>query len=166
LKKTAAKLAVGAAAAGIAVVGIGSAAWAAPTNAKGALPVTAVCDNGHTYSLVVNGGGGGGNGNGNSSQSYNAAHFVTSNSVFVPVSFGESTFTQTDASGNVVFQQTQPAAAKGNGNATGPANATSLSCTYTFSQTVTDPTTGDVLFTNTGSGSVEGFLPGSQSSAA
>jgi hypothetical protein len=156
-KKTAAKIAVGAAAAGVAVVGVGSAAWAAPTNAKGAIQVAANCDNGKSYSLVVNGGGGGGNSN--SGQTYNAAHFLTSNSVFVPVSFGESTFSEY-VNGVLVGQQTQPAAAKGNGNATGPANATSLSCTYSFSQSQTDPATGDV-FTFTGSGSVVGFVPGS-----
>jgi len=40
-KRTAAMAAVGAAAAGVAVVGMSSGAWAAPTSAKNAVPVTA-----------------------------------------------------------------------------------------------------------------------------
>jgi hypothetical protein len=155
-KKKAAKLAVGAAAAGVAVVGIGSAAWAAPTNAKDATPVTAVCNNGQTYSLVVNGGGNGNNSN--SGQTFNAAHFVTSNSVFTPVSFGESTYSSY-LNGVLQNSFTQPAVTKGNGNG-GPKNATPLSCTYSFSLSQTDPATGG-LFTFSGSGSVVGFVPGS-----
>jgi hypothetical protein len=162
-KTTAAKMAVGATAAGVAVVGVGSAAWAAPTNAKNSIPVMALCTNDQTYSLVVNGGGNGANSN--SGQTFNAAHFtVTSNSVFVPTSFGESTFSEY-INGQLVQTFTQPPAAKGNGNVTGPANATSLNCTYSFSQSQTDPTTGDV-FTFMGSGSVVGFVPGTQSSAS
>jgi len=151
--------AVGAAAAGIAVVGMGSTAWAAPTGAKNAVPVTADCG-GQPYSLVVNGGGNGANSN--NGQTFNAAHFtIISDSVLVPVSFGESTFSEY-INGVLTQTFTQPPTAKGNGSISGPANATTLSCTYSFSQTQTDPTTGDV-FTFTGAGSVVGFLPGSQS---
>jgi hypothetical protein len=156
IKKVAAKMAVGAVAAGVALAGIGSAAWAAPTNAKDATPVKAVCDNGQTYWLVVNGGGNGANSN--SGQTFNAAHFITSNSVFTPVSFGESTYS-TYINGVLQGSFTQPAAAKGNGNG-GPKNATPLNCTYSFTITQTDPTTNDV-FTFTGSGTVVGFVRGS-----
>jgi hypothetical protein len=151
----AAKTAIGAAAAGAALVGIGSAAWAAPVNAKNATQVMAQCDDGNQYTLVVNGGGNGANSN--SGQTYNAAHFMTSNSVFTPVSFGVSTYSEYI---NGVLQNsfTQPAATQGNGNS-GPKNATPLSCTYNFSSSQTDPTTGDV-FTFTGSGSVVGFVRG------
>jgi len=114
----------------------------------------AVCDNGQTYMLVVNGGGNGSNSN--SGQTFNAAHFITSNSVFTPVSFGESTYTSY-LNGMVVDQMTQPAVAKGNGNG-GPKNATALSCSYSFSFSQTDPTTGDV-FSFTGTGTVVGFVP-------
>jgi hypothetical protein len=165
-KTAAAKVAVGTAAASVAVVGVGSAAWAAPTNAKNATPVTAICGPNNTqYSLVVNGGGNGANSN--SGQTFNAAHFtITSDSVFVPTSFGESTFTQTIHTPNGPVTQTinQPPTAKGNGSVTGPANATTLSCTYSFGQSYTDPTTG-YLITFEGSGSVVGFVPGSQSGA-
>ena len=158
-KRTAAMAAVGAAAAGVAVVGMSSGAWAAPTGAKNAVPVTADCG-GQPYSLVINGGGNGANSN--NGQTFNAAHFtITSDSLFVPVAFGESTFSEY-INGVLVQSFTQPPTAKGNGNASGPANATTLSCTYSFSQAQTDPTTGDV-FKFTGAGSVVGFVPGSQS---
>jgi hypothetical protein len=164
-KTTAAKIAVGAAAASVAVVGVGSAAWAAPTNAKNATQVTAMCDNNQQYTLVVNGGGNGANSN--NGQTFNAAHFImTSDSAFVPTSFGETTFTQTTYTntGPVVETLTQPPTAKGNGSVTGPANAVQLKCTYSFHQSYTDPTTG-FLITFDGSGSVAGFVPGTQSGA-
>jgi hypothetical protein len=154
--KTASKIVVGSAVAGIAVAGIGTAAWAAPTNAKDATTVMAPCDNGQTYALVVNGGGNGANSN--SGQTYNAAHFITSNSVFTPVAFGDATYSSY-LNGVLIDQQTQPGVEKGNGNG-GPKNATPLNCSYGFSFSQTDPTTGDV-FTFTGSGTVTGFVRGS-----
>ena len=145
------------AAASIAVPILAGTASAAPSNAKNAFPITVACDNGQTYSAVVIGGG---SDNSNSGQTYNAAHVLTSNSVLIPTAFGESTYLLY-VNGSLVDQETQPAAAKGGGNAGVPANATLVSCTYSFQQSQTDPTTGDV-YTFIGAGTVEGFIPASQ----
>lgn len=151
------KYAVGAAMVGAMVCGFGSAASAAPVGAKNALPVTLQCDNGMTYYAVVNGGG---SDNSNSGQTYSPAHSTTDNSILQPVAFGETTFSLY-VNGELVDQETQPPAAKGGGNAGVPANATAISCDYSFQQSQTDPTTGDV-YSFTGSGTVIGFIPASQ----
>lgn len=147
--------------AGLAVVGavmpaFMSAAAAAPVNAPSAMPITLTCDNGVTYSAVVNGGG---SDHSNSGQTYNPAHSVTDNTVLLPVAFGESTFSLY-VNGQLVDQETQPPAAKGNAGV--PANATPVHCTYSFESSQTDPTTGDV-YAFRGTGSVTGFIPGAGS---
>jgi hypothetical protein len=152
------KIAVGAVVAGALVCTAESTASAAPVNAKSAFPITLQCDNGMTYYAVVNGGG---SGNSNSGQTYNPAHSVTDNSVLQPVAFGESTFSLY-VNGELIDQEVSPPAAKGGGNAGVPANAAAINCSYTFEQSSTDPTTGQV-FTFEGSGTVTGFIPASPS---
>jgi hypothetical protein len=88
---------------GAAVLGL--AAWAPaqadPANAKGALPITVTCDNGHTYSVVANGNG-----------AWTPAHDLDSTAVLIPVAFGPITSTVYDTNGNIVDQETEPADAK------------------------------------------------------
>jgi hypothetical protein len=100
------------------------------------------CDNGRTYVISVNGNG-----------EFTPAHDTGSTTVFVPTSFHGSTFTLTDADGNVVDQGTDDAVAvKGRSERS---RATSVSCTYTGSETFVDPELGELTATFTGG--VDGF---------
>jgi hypothetical protein len=128
-------------------------ASADPSNAPNSLPVMITCNNGQTYEAVTNGGGNA------PRQNFAPAHDLNSTSVLVPISFGESTFSSY-LNGVLVDQETQPPAAKGNARV--PANTTALSCDYSFAGSGTDPNTGDV-FSFTGSGTVVGFISGSNS---
>ena len=128
-------------------------ASADPSNARNALPVTISCNNGHTYEAVTNGGGNA------PRQVFAPAHDLNSTAVLIPISFGESTFS-VYMNGVLVDHGTQPPVAKGNARV--PANTTGVSCDYSFEQSQTDPKTGDV-FTVSGSGTVEGFIPGARS---
>ena len=129
------------------------AAIAAPANARNAQPLSLSCDNGQTYSAVTNSG----NSNANT---FSPAHDLNSTSVLVPTSFGEFTFTLTNASGQIVQEFTQPASSKGNAQARG---YTPVHCTFTFSQTFTVTQAGGDLppgtYTFTGTGSAIGFIP-------
>jgi hypothetical protein len=119
---------------------VGTPAHADPSGAPEAIPLTVTCDNGVVYDVVSNGNG-----------SWTPAHDLDSTSTLVPVAFGESTFTVTDASGTVLDTETQPASSKGQSGS--QARATDISCSYTGG--ATDPVSG---MTFTISGTVEGFV--------
>lgn len=106
-------------------------AVAAPVNAKSASQITIVCPNG-TYRAVVNG-------NGN----FTAAHDINSNTVLIPIAFGEFI-----GKINGVVVDDEPPLAKGNSV---PPNGRMQECNYTFTAQ-----TPDGLFV--GSGSVTGFI--------
>ncbi len=120
--------------------GIGT-ATADPGNAPNSFEVPLVCDNGATYTVVVNG-------NGN----FTAAHDVASNATFIPTAFGPFHGVVTDEGGTVIAEFTDPAIAKGNSTKT---RKTSISCTYSFDETFTDPELGVLTFH--GEGDVSGF---------
>ncbi len=107
------------------LAGAGAAA-ADPTKAQ---TLTLVCDNGSTYTVVVN-----------SSGAWSPAHDVNSTSTLVPVSFGEVHGTVTDANGSVVDGFTDPAMVKGRSGS--QLRATSASCTFTSDDTFEDPDLG------------------------
>jgi len=73
-----------------------------------------------------------------------------SNSVFVPVSFGEVNGTITDSEGTVIDTFTDPPATKGAGK-----NA-DLHCTFSDTDTFEDPQLGELTFSV--SGEVAGFV--------
>jgi hypothetical protein len=116
---------------------------AAPAGADPAhgFPVPLDCDNGVTYAAVVSGNG-----------EFTPAHDTASNTILVPTSFGEFSGTVTDSSGTVIDSFTDPAVSKGASNR---ARATSVTCTFSFTETFEDPELG--LLTFNGSGSVSGF---------
>ena len=97
------------------------------------------CDNGQSYVIAVNGNG-----------AFTPAHDTASTATFVPVSFGEFTFTVTDAQGNVVDQGTEPGIDKGKGNAA-KGKKTLITCEFSFSDT-------EDGLTFEGGGTVTGFL--------
>ena len=119
--------------------GAGAAA-ADPTKAQ---TLTLVCDNGSTYTVVVN-----------SSGEWSPAHDVNGTSMLVPVSFGALHGTVTDANGNVVDEFTDPASVKGRSGS--QQRATSASCTFTSDDTFVDPDLGP-LHVHV-DGSVVGFV--------
>src|SRR3954470_12486169 len=106
-------------------------AGAAPVSAKNASQITIVCPSG-TYTAVVNG-------NGN----FTAAHDIHSNTVLIPIAFGEFI-----GKINGVVVDDEPPLAKGNSV---PGNGRIEECNYTFTAQ-----TPDGLFV--GSGSVTGFI--------
>ncbi len=114
-----------------------SAGSAAPKNAPESLTVTIVCPSG-TYVAVVNGNG-----------EFTPAHSLDSNTVLIPIAFGEFTGTFTDANG-VTTTETEPPSAKGSAV---PANGRIQDCTYSFLQSFPDGSSF------AGSGSVTGFIP-------
>jgi hypothetical protein len=121
------------------LAGAGAAA-ADPTKAQ---TLTLVCDNGHTYTVVVN-----------SSGAWSPAHDVNSTSTLIPLSFGETTGTVTDANGNLVDSFSDPATAKG--SAGSHDRTTTTSCTYTSDDTFVSPDLGP-LHVHV-QGSVVGFV--------
>jgi hypothetical protein len=133
------RITLGAAAAAV----LGIAAWppaqADPTNAKNALPITIACDNGQTYSAVVNGNG-----------AWTPAHDLDSTAILIPVAFGPQTVTISDADGNIIDQETGPATQKPGASAHNR-NATT-NCSFIGSATAPDGTTFTV------SGDVQGFV--------
>jgi hypothetical protein len=124
------RLVVGVVVAVAAVVGASAVAQAAPVNSKNAFPITLVCPSG-TYSAVVNGHG-----------SFTAAHDTDSNTVLIPIAFGEFIGTI-----NGVVVEDDPPVVKGN---SAPANGRVEDCYYTVQFD-----TPDGVFM--GSGSVTGF---------
>lgn len=105
-------------------------ALAAPINAKRALPITIYCPSG-TYAAVVNGNG-----------AFTAAHAVNSNTVLIPIAFGEFVATIDD-----VVVEDDPPTVKGGA---APANGRVETCYYTVQFD-----TPDGLFE--GTGTVTGF---------
>lgn len=95
------------------------------------------CDNGESYTVVVNGNG-----------AFTPAHDTDSNSMLVPVEFGEFTGTVTDAQGNVVDSFTEPGLPKGQ---SAKGKKTLVTCEFEFSGT-------EDGLTFTGSGTVIGFI--------
>jgi hypothetical protein len=124
------RLVVGVVVATTAVVGASAVAQAAPVNSKNAFPITLVCPSG-TYSAVVNGHG-----------SFTASHDTDSNTVLIPIAFGEFIGTI-----NGVVVEDDPPVVKGNST---PANGRVEDCYYTVQFD-----TPDGVFM--GSGSVTGF---------
>ena len=105
---------------------------------QSAFLITIVCPSG-TYEAVVNGNG-----------AFTAAHAVDSNTVLIPIAFGEFTGTFTDPDGNE-FPETDPPVAKGNAV---PANGRVEACNYTVDLSFDDGASF------VGGGSVTGFIPG------
>ena len=126
-------------AAGVLTITTLGAAQADPTNARDALPITIDCDNGQSYTAVVNGSG-----------AWTPAHDLNSTAMLIPVAFGEQTFTVTDSDGNVIDQETIPPTAK-TGAIAHNRNATT-SCSFTGGATAPDGTTFTI------SGDVTGFV--------
>ena len=85
---------------------LGMASVLASATAAGADPKTptipVVCDNGHTYDVVVNGNG-----------VFTPAHDIDSTAILVPVSFGPFTGTVRNAQGQIVDTFTEPGSEKG-----------------------------------------------------
>ena len=101
-----------------------------------------LCDDGRTYPVATNGNG-----------EFTPAHDTSSTTVLVPTSFQGFSFTVTDSEGNVVDEEVDDSvAAKGR---SGKARATSVTCTYSFSETFEDPELG--MLTVVGTGGVTGF---------
>jgi predicted metal-dependent enzyme (double-stranded beta helix superfamily) len=132
----------------LAVTGLVAAAmWASAGTASAdptkAQTLTLVCDNGHTYTVVVN-----------SSGAWSPAHDVNSTSTLIALSFGETTGTVTDANGQVVDSFSEPATVKG--SASSHVRGTTAACTYTSDDTFVDPDLGP-LHVHV-DGSVVGFV--------
>jgi hypothetical protein len=104
-----------------------------------------VCDNGHSYSVEVNGNG-----------DFTPARDLASTAVFVPDAFGPFTGEIRDAQGQLVDSFTDPATVKGSGK-----QKTNITCTYTFSQVSdgSDPSF-PAGYTFSGSGTVTGKITG------
>ncbi len=124
------------------VLAAAGSASADPTGAPNSFQVPLECDNGSSYTVVLNGNG-----------EFTAAHDLASNSTLIPTAFGPFHGTLTDDAGNVVAEFTDPAVAKGSSTKD---RATSVSCTFVIDDTFTDPELGLVHFH--GEGSVEGFV--------
>ena len=120
--------------------------WGAPAFADPhGFPLTLVCGS-VTYHVVAEGNG-----------DYTPAHDLDSNKVFIPHAFGEFTGTLTDASGNVVGTETDPASTQGSGK-----QPSDISCTYSFTFTSdgSDPDGPPAGWTFSGTGSVIGQVAG------
>jgi hypothetical protein len=103
-------------AAGATIAGIAATpALAAPDNET--IPLE--CDNGNSYVVVVNGNG-----------EFTPARDTASNSVFVPLAFGDFVSTVTFPDGTSITE-TEPGAAKGKGNA-GNKTGDTVTCTFSF----------------------------------
>jgi hypothetical protein len=133
-------------ASGLAIALLGAAftagpATADPVNAPNAVPVTVECGEAGTFDAVANGNG-----------AFTPAHDLNSNAVLIPVSFGPTTFTVTNAEGSVVFQETEPGRTKGSG--TVPPGRAGFNCSFSFSFPAEEGNTATVT------GTVTGFLSG------
>lgn len=122
--------------------GVGTAA-ADPSNAPAAFEVPLDCDNGASYLVTVMEQG---------PHAFSPAHDTASNTTLVPTWFGEQQFVITTDDGTVVPAEPEPEIAKGSSTKD---RSTSVSCTFTFDVTFTDPDLG-VLHVH-GTGSVIGF---------
>ncbi len=129
-------------ASGLAIASLGAAlaagtAVAGPVNAPDAIQFTVECGEAGTFQVV-------GNGNGQ----FTPAHDLNSNRVLIPVAFGPITFTVRDAEGNVIFEETEAEAAKGNG--TVPPGRTPASCSFSASFPTPEGDTATLTGTATG----------------
>src|SRR6266480_4438517 len=100
MKQRYARVALATLASTVAVGMLGGAAYAAPTNAKNAFSGTAQCDNGQSYTFVVNNANGQGQGaqnNGQNQAEWAPAH-LSNGQVFHPTAF-DLTFVFTPANG-------------------------------------------------------------------
>lgn len=118
-------------------------ASADPANAPGSFEIPLVCDNGITYTATVMEQG---------QSQFSPAHDTASNTTLVPTMFGETHGVVTAEDGTVLEEFTEPAISKGSST---KSRATSVSCTYSFDETFTDPSLGVVNVH--GEGSVIGF---------
>ncbi|WP_410790521.1 hypothetical protein [Kribbella sp. C-35] len=121
-------------------LGVATVAGADPGGAPGSFQVSAVCDNGATYQLILNGNG-----------AFSVGHDSASNSNIIPTALGPFHGVVTDAAGNVVEEFTDPAIAKGNSTKD---RGTSTDCTVTLDDTFTDPDLGVLHFHGDGSATV------------
>lgn len=117
------------------------AAVSATADPKGeTLDVT--CDNGRTYTVTTNGNG-----------EFTPAHDTSSTTVLVPTSFSGFSYTVTDADGNVVDSGSEDGVTyKGRSQR---ARGTSVTCTFSATETFMDPELGELTATFTGG--VAGF---------
>ena len=92
-----------------------TAASAAPVNAKNLAQLTLICPSGTTSAVVTLVGG-----------EWTPAHLIGSNTVFIPIAFGEFTGAATDADGNVLFTVDEPPLIKGRAV---PQNGELVECT-------------------------------------
>ena len=119
----------------LALVAVPLAAPAAHADTK-TTPFPLVCDNGTTYSALINGNG-----------VWRSAHDTASRTVLVPTSFGPQSWTLTDADGNVLDSGTDPALVKG---AAEKPRGTATTCSFEITQTFTDPALGELTYAITG----------------
>jgi hypothetical protein len=111
-------------------------AMADPTGAKNSAPITIVCGD-TTYQGVVNGNG-----------AWGPAHDLNSNSILIPVAFGEETVVFTDP-GGIPHPDTSPPRAKGSAP---PHGAPLINCSYSIALSFPD---GSSVAVN---GTVTGFV--------
>jgi hypothetical protein len=128
------------------VVGGTTTATAAPPE-RDAIPL--VCDDGNTYEVVVNGNG-----------AFTPGNLLASTRVIVPIAFGEVAFVAVTPSGDVV-ENIQPPSEKGGGNVAEHNPQSTVTCSFTFTDTLTEEQDGLPADTEiTISGEVTGFLTG------
>ena len=123
------------------LVAVGASPVPADPGGKNSFPLTLVCDDGNTYSVVVSGNG-----------EFTPAHDTASNRTFIPTSFGPFHGVVTDSSGTVIDEFTDPAVFKGKSN---KPRRTSITCTFEVHEVFEDPELGELTFD--GEGSVTGF---------
>ena len=112
---------------------VGAAATPASADPKKGEVIPLNCDNGESYTVVVNGNG-----------QFTPGHDVNSTSVLIPLSFGPFAGEVTDSQGNVVETIDEPGSSKGQ---SGKRAEDAVTCSFTFSST-------EDGFTFTGGGTV------------
>lgn len=126
---------------------VGPPADADPVRSKNAFTIPVTCD-GQTFQVVVNGNG-----------RFTPAHVVGTNQNFVPVSFGQTTFTVRNSQGQVIVSETEPPETKGRGRA--GQSRELVTCSFNFTQPVSPEDAGEFppgAATFTVSGTVTGFF--------
>jgi hypothetical protein len=137
-----------AAAAAALVVGVAPLAAAEPPERE---TVLLDCDNGQTYTALVNGNG-----------AFTSARVVDSIQVAVPVTFSDRTFTAVLPDGTVIEDSDPSVESKGGGNVQARNPQVTLRCTFELTTVVEEgddapfPVGTEVTF----SGVVTGFVPG------
>lgn len=103
----------------------GAVAMASPAGAAGNTEVFPIaCSDGQTYTIENSGNG-----------EFTPGRIVGSTSVGIPVAFGETTFRAVAPDGTVIFEESEPGVAKGNGNVAAHNPASTMDCTFTLSFT-------------------------------